>query len=514
MRKKNLSLKARLVTTVTALLFIGVLISDIATYSALKSFLVSKLDDQLAAAVQPASRALNRAMQGQTQYQAVFASVPYGSYGELIFKNGATFIAAFVQNPSQAGSPPNIPQPTNKRQSLPLDTPFNVGSNGSSRLHYRVIAVRDPGTGNITVLAIPLSGVMDTLARLVLIELFVSLGALILLVTVGWYLVSLGLRPLDRMAETANEISEGNLQARVETNDSHGTEVARLAKALNSMLSQLITALERRGQSEAKLRRFVADASHELRTPLTSIRGYAELVRNRSGFLDESETKRAMERIESESIRMGSLVEDLLLLARLDQNRPLDKEPVDISEITNDLVDDFRTVDPCREITLEVDDDLWVMGDKNRIAQVIANLLSNLRYHTPDCTPARVTAHRISIEQLDEYDGLEILRADEKQILSESPENFEIIRVAVTDNGPGIEKDALKSVFERFYRTESSRSRDSGGTGLGLSLVASIVSAHGGSAWVASKGSEKGATFGFDLVIDVSEVNDSGTQEP
>lgn len=504
MRIKKLSLKARLVVTVTTLLFVGVLISDIATYSALKSFLVSKLDQQLAAAVHPASRALNRAMLGQVQNEAAFSFVPYGSYGELINKNGASFIAAFVQSPNQAGSPPNIPQLKQKGLPLPLDVPFNVGSIDDPNMNYRVIAERDPTSGATTILAIPLTGVTDTLSRLVLIELLVSLGALIILVGSGWYLVSLGLKPLDKMAETANRISEGDLGARVETKSGQGTEVARLARALNSMLGQLVTALERRSQSEAKLRRFVADASHELRTPLTSIRGYAELVRNRSAFLDESETKRAMERIESESIRMGSLVEDLLLLARLDQNRPIEKVPVDLSEIANDLVQDFHTVDPCRNIETELEQDLWVMGDRNRLSQVVANLLSNVRYHTPDCTPARVTASKITVEQLDHFEGIPVTRADDDEFGAQLQNEFEIIRFTVSDNGPGIDEASLKNVFERFYRTESSRSRDSGGTGLGLSLVASIVRAHNGSAWVASNGIGSGSTFGFDIILDLS----------
>ena len=513
MQWKKLSLKARLVIAVTSLLFIGIAIANIATYSALKSFLVTKLDQQLSASVAPASRSLARAMLGESVSQAEFAFVPFGSYGELITSNGSSFVAAFVQDPSQAGSPPALPTINPKGNNIALDRPFNVNSTSDPTLRYRVIAVRNTTTNAITVLAIPLTGVTATLGRLVLIEILVSLSVLILLAALGTYLVSLGLRPLDKMAETANEISEGNLSARVETKGNQATEVARLAKALNSMLSQLVTALERRSQSEAKLRRFVADASHELRTPLTSIRGYAELVRQRSGILDESETKRAMERIESESIRMGSLVEDLLLLARLDQNRPVEKLPVNLTEIAEDLIEDLRTIEPCRKIESSIEEDLWVIGDKNRIIQVISNLFSNLRFHTPECSPAKITLGHIEPSQLKQFEGLEVVRAGDEEVELPANGNYEIVRFALTDAGPGIESSALKSVFERFYRTESSRSRVSGGTGLGLSLVASIIRAHGGSAWVASEGPSKGATFGFDMLIDLSEADDPPDSE-
>ena len=502
----RLSLKARLVISVTSLLFIGIVIADIATYSALRSFLITKLDQQLSASITPASRSLARASLGENVSQSEFAFVPFGSYGELVTQNGSTFVAAFVQNPSQAGSPPNLPTINSKYSSISLGRPFNVDSTSNPSLRYRVLATKNDTTGSVTVLAIPLTGMMSTLKRLVIIEFLVSLSVLMVLAALGTYLVSLGLRPLGKMVDTANEISEGNLSARVETNNNQASEVARLARALNYMLSQLITALERRGQSEAKLRRFVADASHELRTPLTSIRGYAELVRQRSGMLDKSETNRAMERIESESIRMGSLVEDLLLLARLDQNRPVEKLPVDLSELANDLTQDIKTVEPCREIDSDVEDDLWIIGDKNRFIQVIANLFSNLRFHTPECSPAKVSLRHIESDQLEQFDGLEIVRADEDGFKVPSDGKFEIVRFALTDFGPGIERSALRNVFERFYRTESSRSRDSGGTGLGLSLVASIVKAHGGSAWVTSAGLSKGATFGFDLLIDISET--------
>lgn len=505
MRRKKLSLKARLVAAVMTMLFMGIVSSDIATYSALKSFLVAKLDQQLANSVAPASRALTRAMLGQNVNQSEFAFVPFGSYGELVTASGSAFIAAFVQNPQQAGYPPKLPSVTGKLRKIQLNTPFDVGSTGNPDLRYRVTAVKNPVSGDTTILAIPLSGVEATLSRLILIELLVSAAALILLAAVGSYLVGLGLRPLDKMTATANEISEGNLNARVETNPNQATEVARLARALNSMLSQLVNALERRSQSEAKLRRFVADASHELRTPLTSIRGYAELVRNRSGILDSTETTRAMERIESESIRMGSLVEDLLLLARLDQNRPVDEYPVDLSEIVKDMVEDMATVEPCRKIELDIEDELWVIGDKNRLAQVIANLLSNLRFHTPKCSSATVSARHIDPAQLGHFEELKIVRADDGNFTLPEAGDYEVVRVSISDSGPGIETSLLKSVFERFYRTESSRSRDSGGTGLGLSLVASIVRAHKGSAWVASEGASKGTTFGFDLLIDVTD---------
>jgi two-component system OmpR family sensor kinase len=266
--------------------------------------------------------------------------------------------------------------------------------------------------------------------------------------------VRIGLRPLERIGETAGAIAAGDLSRRVEPADTK-TEVGRLGLALNAMLARIEEAFEVRRASEERLRRFAADASHELRTPLTSVRGYAELFRR--GAADDPEAlANAMRRIEEESARMGDLVDELALLARLDQGRPLDRDPVDLVEVAAAAVDAARVADPARRIELGSDGPVVVTGDRARLRQVADNLLSNARVHTPHGSPVRVLVR---------------VEGDEAVL-------------AVEDEGPGIPSEDAERVFERFYRADPSRSRKSGGTGLGLSIVAAVAQAHGGVARV------------------------------
>jgi two-component system OmpR family sensor kinase len=252
------------------------------------------------------------------------------------------------------------------------------------------------------------------------------------------------------MGETAGAIAAGDLTRRVEPADDR-TEVGRLGLALNAMLTQIESAFEERRASEDRLRRFVADASHELRTPLTSIRGYAELFRRGAADRPEDLSK-AMGRIEAEAARMGILVEDLLLLARVDESRPLERERLDLAALAAEAVDDARIAAPERRVELAAVADVAVIGDRVRLRQVLDNLLDNVRAHTP----AEVrTAVRVSAE-------------DDEAVLG------------VEDDGPGLDVDDVDRVFERFYRTDASRARSSGGSGLGLSIVAAVVAAHGG----------------------------------
>jgi two-component system OmpR family sensor kinase len=250
------------------------------------------------------------------------------------------------------------------------------------------------------------------------------------------------------MEATAGAIAAGDLSQRVETADPH-TEVGRLGMALNEMLGHIERAFGERAESEQRLRRFVADASHELRTPLTSIRGYAELFRRGAADRPEDLAK-TMRRIEEEASRMGVLVDDLLLLARLDQGRPLERLPVDVTRITGDAVDDARAVDPQRPITYAPEGDVIVAGDEVRLRQVLGNLLQNALRHTPPGTPVHV---RVA------DDGAEAL-------------------IEVRDEGPGMDTDGAARAFERFWRSDPARPR--GGTGLGLAIVAAIADAHGG----------------------------------
>jgi two-component system OmpR family sensor kinase len=286
---------------------------------------------------------------------------------------------------------------------------------------------------------------------------------LLVLGSVAWAVVRVGLLPLDRMGHTAGAIAGGDLSHRVESTDPR-TEVGRLGIALNAMLDRLEHAFTQREASENKLRRFLADASHELRTPLTSIRGYAELFR-RGAEARPEDLARSMAAIEAEAARMGVLVDDLLLLARLDQGRPLEREPVDLGAVAAEAVEAARAIEPGRDVTLDVGGDATIEGDRGRLRQVVDNLLENARVHTPPGTPAHVRVDR-----------------DDSHVV-----------LAVADEGPGLSAEARSRVFERFYRDDGARSRETGGAGLGLAIVAAIAEAHGGGVRVVE--GDPGATF-------------------
>jgi two-component system, OmpR family, sensor kinase len=334
---------------------------------------------------------------------------------------------------------------------------------------YRVRAERLPD-GSIAVTALPGTELLDTKHQIVLIQLLASLAVVGGGLVLTWWLVGLGLRPLRRIEATAGAIAAGDLSQRVEPAGDR-TEIARLGTSLNGMLAEIETAFAAKDASEQTLRRFVADASHELRTPLTSIRGYAELLR-RGADADPEERLRAARRIEQEAARMGVLVEDLLLLARLDEGTPLERAPVDAVRLVEDLAADARVVDPERTITVDAPDPVRVQGDRNRLTQVVTNLLANARAYSPGGSPVQLRVAPI--------DGQG--------------------RIEVVDHGPGIDPEVAPHVFDRFWRADDSRSRDRGGTGLGLAIVAAVVGAHGGHCEVLETDGG-GATFRVDLPL-------------
>ncbi len=301
---------------------------------------------------------------------------------------------------------------------------------------------------------------------------------------IGWFIIRRDLRPLESMTTTAERISAGDLSQRVGVPDD-GSEIGRLGHAFDTMLDQIQAlfdsqhaALLAKERSEDQLRRFVADASHELRTPLTAVRGYSELYRA-GGLADEDSLEQAMTRIGSESRRMATLVEDLLLLARLDQGRPLRHDQVPLSDLVNDALLDLRAVDPDRAVEANVEPGVVIKGDEDRLRQVIGNLLTNVRMHTPSDTPLEV-----------------VLRARN---------GYSTLKVA--DHGPGIDPSHVEHVFDRFYRADSGRSRDHGGSGLGLSIAASVAAAHGGEISY-SNTPGGGATFTLTLPRDGVEPRD------
>jgi two-component system OmpR family sensor kinase len=281
-------------------------------------------------------------------------------------------------------------------------------------------------------------------------------------------LTGLGLRPLRRIEDTASTIAAGDLSQRVDPHSS-AKEIVQLGDSLNTMLGRIEDAFDAKEASEARLRRFVADASHELRTPLTSIRGYAELFRR--GAADDPVTlARSMERIEGEAGRMSRLVDDLLLLARLDEGRPLERAPMDLAALAADVVHDAAVADPNRVITLEAQVPVGVDGDRERLTQVLVNLLANARTHTPAGTPIEVW--------VDTRGDRAVAR--------------------VVDHGPGVPEAERAMIFNRFHRNDPSRSRDRGGSGLGLAIVDAVVRAHGGSVDLTPTPGG-GATFSVEL---------------
>ncbi|MGE5229125.1 MAG: sensor histidine kinase, partial [Deltaproteobacteria bacterium] len=314
---------------------------------------------------------------------------------------------------------------------------------------FRVLVENAPDLGRVLVVAIPLDETRQTLTRLLTIEVVVSLAVLAALAAAAWWLIKRDLRPLETMAVTADAIAAGDLTRRVQPAEPR-TEVGRLGLSLNTMLGRIEEAFAERAATEEKLRRFLADASHELRTPLTSIRGYSEVFERAKD--DPEDLELAMRRIEEESKRMGVMVEELLVLARLGEGREPERLPVDLARLVADAVNDARAAAPARDITLESVETADVLGDDHQLRQVVANLLDNALRHTPEGARIHVA--------LQIHEG----RAE----------------LAVADDGPGLEADVAAKVFEPFFRADASRARESGGAGLGLAIVAAIVEAHDG----------------------------------
>jgi len=451
------SLRTRILAGTLVLVALGLAVAGFATYGLLRKQLIDRVDQQLQDAMHPIGDFVAHD-EGDNGAPGGFPppDIPEGTYGAFLDASGHTIRShSFTYGSSSTAPvpdlPPGLPGST-AGGSKPSTTTFTTSAIPDSAPPFRVSASA-VGLDNqpvTLVVGFPLTEVQVTLHRLVVIELAVVGGVLLAIGLLSWWLVRLGLRPLDRMAVTAGAIAAGDLSKRVEPADDT-TEVGKLGTALNTMLGQIETSFEEQRASEARLRRFVADASHELRTPLTSIRGYAELFRR--GAADRPEDlARAMRRIEDEGARMGLLVDDLLLLARLDQGRPLERRPVDLTGLVTDAAGDLRAADPDRPVALHPQPDVVVDGDEPRLRQVVANLLDNARTHTPDGTP------------------VEIRLATEGGFAA----------IDVSDQGPGMTEDEQHRVFERFYRGDPSRSRESGGTGLGLSIAAAIVRAHGG----------------------------------
>jgi two-component system OmpR family sensor kinase len=466
----------RLITTVLALSMVALTAMGIFSAQLLRGYLVDRVDDQLVGAANAFDWDGGAVLQ---------AGPPSQYHFEFQSRSGT------VDSPSKLTDkpPPDLPAvPPAEADADPFTAPAIRGDGSWRAVALQVV----DGSGNVhgtLLIATSFDEVDATVHRLTTINLLVGGAVLAGLALAGYTMVRTALRPLTKIEQTAAAIAGGDLSRRVDDDDP-STEVGRLGLALNSMLEQIETAFRARQasegtarRSEEEMRRFVADASHELRTPLTSIRGFAELHRQ-GAVSDPAEVSRLLSRIEDEAKRMGLLVDDLLLLARLDQQRPFEHGPVDLRVLATGAVEAARATAPHRDIRLDlpVDDGdggrpgagqggrLMVAGDEPRLRQVLSNLLDNALAYSPDDAPIAVLGGRT---RRDDHD---------------------VAFVEVRDRGPGLTPEQAERVFERFYRTDKARSRAHGGTGLGLSIVAAITAAHGGTVELDTTPGE-GATF-------------------
>ena len=390
--------------------------------------------------------------------------LPPGTVAELVSATGAVVAhVQFTTSEAQPRLPAELPAPT------PQGQIFTVGAT-SGPAQFRVLQVT-AADGGSTIVAIPTTDISRALDRLLLIE-GAALAALLLVVSGGaWLVLRRGLRPLERMAHTAGRISAGDLSPRVSPSGD-ASEVGQLGLALNTMLDGIESAFAEREATEQRLRQFLADASHELRTPLTSIQGFAELFRV-SGDSARVDLPTILRRIEEESARMRVLVEDLLLLARLDQHRDIDRRPLDLTVLAADACTDAVATEPDRPVTLDAPEPVVADVDEAHIRQAVANLVSNALRHTPAGTPIEVGCRRV--------DGCAV--------------------VSVRDHGPGLDAESLGHAFDRFWQGD--RARVGTGAGLGLSIVAGVAAEHGGRA-EAANAPGGGALFTVELPAPVT----------
>ena len=472
------TLRTRLIAGVLVLLAVSCLGVGVTTSITLRDFLVGRLDQNLVSAGDRLDVSLEHSGPSGPGGQPASGGDP-GVQGQVVgtlaarIYHGSVAQTVVIHDTAGQVSLSNVTLTAADRSVLLHLAPDGrpVTTRLSSLDDYRLRATPSPD-GDIHIAGLPLGDVESTVHRLEATELVVFAVALLLMGLAGAGWVRLSLRPLLRVTATANYVSSLSLGSgavdlphRVPETDPR-TEVGQLGAAFNQLLGHVETSLEQREASEARLRRFVADASHELRTPLAGIRSYAELAR-RSTEAVPDEVSHALGRVESEAQRMGWLVDDLLLLARLDAGRPLELEDVDLSRLVIEVTNDARVAGPDHRWSLDLPDEaLVVRGDVYRLHQVVANLLSNARTHTPAGTSVLV---RLAADQ----------RAENQVLLS------------VSDDGPGVPIELQANVFERFVRGDDSRSRAIGSTGLGLSIAHAVVKAHGGSLTLFS---DKGGT--------------------
>ncbi|MEI8408962.1 MULTISPECIES: sensor histidine kinase [unclassified Kribbella] len=490
-------LRVTIVVVLLTLVALALVASGVLATTIMRGYLVDRVDDQLtktAAAFQEADASTNRPPRPGPGRNRPLPSLIVIQFND---SEGTPDESPFRAPLAETDPLPNLPK-LNLNQVRALEgEPFNTDASSGNATWRVVVLPLDNGKGSVTV-AQSLGDMDRTIQRLIGVQAAAAVILLVLLAGVGTYVVRRSLRGLQDVEHTAVAIAGGDLSQRVPQRDPR-TEVGRLSLALNQMLGQIETAFAQRTaselaarrsedaarrsaevalrseeaarQSEDRMRRFVADASHELRTPLTSIRGFAELTRQRGDGGDAD----TMRRIEDEAKRMGLLVDDLLLLARLDQQRPLKLEPVDLLPIAADALHNAQAVQPDRQISLNLLPDSEapvVQGDESRLRQVLGNLIGNALNHTPHEDPITVSVGTRGTEAI----------------------------LEVADTGPGLDDEQKARVFERFYRADSARARSTGGSGLGLSIVAALVAAHQGKVTVTDN-TPTGAIFTIHLPL-------------
>ena len=443
--RRRWGLQVRLIALVLAVAALALLAVDVIVPISVRKAMIADRDRSLTSVISnlPKGMAINGSL--LAQFSEIYPLS--GEIGWSVVSGAGT--AKIVQHPPRdpTGNPAVGTNPS-------TTSPQTVGDSSGTHDTYRILAtaiIDSQGQPGYLVAWSALGDVNATISQLVFLEFIITAGLLVLLGLLAGFIIRRQLKPLEAMATAADEIAQGDVTRRVAPGDP-STEVGRLGTAFNGMLDSIGALLEEQQRNEARLRQFVADASHELRTPVAAVRGYSELYR--AGMLpDEAAVARAMERMGFEARRMGGLVEDLLTLIRADAERMHEHERVELSQLLVGVVDDAAVIDPSRTWRLVgTTVPVHVMGDRLRLHQLFANLLSNIRTHTPAGTTATVS------------------------VLSAQDE----IAVTVTDDGPGVTPEALPRLFDRFFREDESRSRENGGSGLGLSIVAAIVRSHGG----------------------------------
>ena len=463
----NTSLRNRLTIGVLVLSAIGFVGAGIGSQALLRNYLINQVDAQLLSVVAGTAERLDRAgiaddettttARSATPLNRVPTSISVtvlDPFGNLIGGIGGDFNSNQITDYVKGLLPGQVAAYGSE--------PFTIEAPGAD---FRVATTVLPSSLGSVIVAQSLADFDKTTRQIGSVFLIIGSLVLIFIAFASRQVVKVGMRPLEKIEETAEKIAAGDLSARLD-NFEPDTEVGRLSTSLNTMLSRIEEAFDARMQSEDKLRRFVADASHELRTPLTAIRGFAEL--HRQGAVPDGEkTIELISRIEKESMRMGYLVEDLLMLARMDQSPELVISDVNLSELVQEAVTSAQVSGPDHLITTSIASAVVTKGDADKIYQVVTNLLANARAHTPEGTTITVSVVK------DRADSL----------------------ITVADNGPGLSTEDQARIFERFYRVDASRQRNSkDGSGLGLSIVDAVMRAHGGDVTVASE-LGKGAAF-------------------